>query len=431
MLLFSSRSLSQNLIINNPYETPLVLDSLISIEGKTLDIHIGPENKKSQNTVFIESPIRINNSTVKSTNLHGSFFKEMTIYKSLLSGTPVLVSFSNFDKLYLLNSRVSESLFIKNCNIDELKLLHDTIEKTIYFENCNFKNVLIGSTDCKGKVLFNNCTFGKIDFTATIFNEDVDLSGSNFTDTVNMDFASFQKNLSLRSIRASQQTNISFLFTVLPDTLDFSDNANSANIVDLYNARPKVFAKKCAILLHSTDVSKIKMSYDRFTLAFTRNISADEKLSMYEKLLENFKRNSYSESFKSLDIEYKRYSAQQGPFGFLWWIPEYWWQYGYKKENIFTIIFWAIMIFTAINYFSYKYMATKVYSIENISKYPAIRISNKIWIAFIYTIILFFSLSLKLDRVKFDSTIGVLYLFVLYSFGTISLAYMANYIIQH
>jgi hypothetical protein len=54
--------------------------------------------------------------------------------------------------------------------------------------------------------------------------------------------------------------------------------------------------------------------------------------------------------------------------------------------------------------------------------------SEKAWCALIYTCYVFFPLKLKIDELRISRPIYVLYIFLIYVLGVISLAYMANFV---
>ncbi len=216
----------------------------------------------------------------------------------------------------------------------------------------------------------------------------------------------------------------------MPDTLDLSNNFKFGDSLDFKGVSLGTKRDKCKLLIQNTDLSALKLDYSNFELAFEGDVALDQKEVVYSKLLEVFKSNMQQLSYKGLDIEYKRFHAKQGTFGFLWWVPDYWWKYGYERERIFKIVFFAVLLLTVLNYFLINYLTLKVYSIKSIPAYYKRHDWNRLWYSFVYTSVIFFSLSLKTDRIRFQEKLGSVYILIMFVFGTICLAYVANYLIQ-
>ena len=55
---------------------------------------------------------------------------------------------------------------------------------------------------------------------------------------------------------------------------------------------------------------------------------------------------------------------------------------------------------------------------------------SRLWYSFVYTAVIFFSLSLKISNVNFRNKGGTMYIMFVYTLGLICLAYMANFVLQ-
>lgn len=348
------------------------------------------------------------------------------------------------------NCYFSNSSFTKQADF-----AHAVFYRDAHFEGSIFDNSAeFSGTDFHGYMYFdfgkiaNNAIFtnaifrqgffssgsvfsGLVDFSSAIFKGDADFSGSIF-----------KKWLSFRGLRISDTTspNFGFYNTTLPDTLDFSYNPKIPNAIDLSvaNFRNNLHSdssgskeyRKHEVYLYKSDISKIYFDYLHFKLLLSdprqknAELSNDDKESIYETVLKNFKDRGQIESYELLDREYRHFKE-----GALWGtIDNLWWDYGYSKGRIFrwTLIF--LIAFTFITYIFIGKLQNGVYAIKMVRVYP---ISNplRLWHALIYTAAIFFPLSFKFDKIK--STGGWLaYVVFVYLVGLLCVAYLANFIIQ-
>ncbi|WP_229747238.1 hypothetical protein, partial [Mucilaginibacter galii] len=73
--------------------------------------------------------------------------------------------------------------------------------------------------------------------------------------------------------------------------------------------------------------------------------------------------------------------------------------------------------------------ATRRYGVRA-SRIKFIHLRKRLWYAFVYTCSTFFRLTLKMEKIKFSNWKGCVYLITVYVFGLITLAYLANYILN-
>jgi Pentapeptide repeats (9 copies) len=288
------------------------------------------------------------------------------------------------------------------------------------------------------------------DFTGAKFDQQVDFSGSNFGSSVDFSDVIFKNKISFKNLVLSPETQILFSNTVLPDTLDFSYNNSSSldNEIDLTTANftdsGQNIDKPHLIQFMKTEISKFHLDYYHFRLLIPDSIqspdnskmriaiSNDEKESIFEGLLNNFKVHGQNESYRKLDIEYKRFQFYRNwwtvPF---YWISLLWWNFGYNKELIFLWTIFFALLFTSLNYFKLEKLNTSTYPIDYLPKdYSKMTISRKYWYSFVYTSIIFFRLTLNVDKLSFNNIRGTIYILMIYALGLLCLAYMANFIIQ-
>jgi hypothetical protein len=287
-----------------------------------------------------------------------------------------------------------------------------------------------------------------VDFTGARFDNPVDFSGSTFN--MNGDFSDvvFKNTVYLRSLVLSPETQLYFWNTTLPDTLDFSYNEKTFHEIDLTVAnlydKTTDTCKIHFIQFYKTDVSKFHLDYSHFRLLFPKRVqssdntqdsitlSDDDKESVYEGLLKNFRDHGQNESYQKLDVEYHYFKAQKHWFTLLlFYLNCVWWYFGYHRELIFVWTLVFIFIFTTSNYFWLDNLNTNVYTQTGVPQGKELPGGyRKYWYSLVYTSVIFLKLTLDLSNFKFQHIRGTLYIVLIYSLGLLCLAYMANFIIQ-
>ncbi len=199
---------------------------------------------------------------------------------------------------------------------------------------------------------FNNAKkfVSKADFSDVKFNSKADFGFAEFYSEADFSYAEFY-SLAYFSF-AEFKDKVIFDFSTLPDTLYFSD-VKTEKIIDFSNAENKVDTSGsnesenvCVIFLARTDLSKIRLNYTDFKLAFDEDsISKKGIANTYENLL--LTQKEFPEGYKKLDIEYKEYKyLQQGLKGRIYnFFDNQWWNYGYNKEKVISNTFILLFIF--------------------------------------------------------------------------------------
>jgi len=296
---------------------------------------------------------------------------------------------------------------------------------------------------------FTSATFSKgVDFTGSKFKHQTDFSGSNFLSTVDFSDVEFDRKISFTNLQFYPGTQLIFEGTSLPDTIDFSFNTQKINNeIDLTVAKftdgGQFPEKPHFIIFYKTDISRFHLDYIHFRLLVPDSIrspedktlirvSDDEKESMYESLLNNFNLHGQKESYRKLDIEYRRFKFYKKwwsvPF---YWIDLIWWNFGYNKELVFLWTLFLALLFTTINYPRLKHLNENVYTVDKIPEdFSQIGGSRKYWYSFVYTSVIFFKVTMNTEKLKFNHIGGTIYILLIYTSGLLCLAYMANFIIQ-
>lgn len=325
------------------------------------------------------------------------------------------------------------------------------IDSTLFYNDVLFHNVHIQKWAIPSNLTISNSSFhdnivfdyGEYQDGISFTNNSMKaLSLSNIILRGNIEF---ERSVIKSKIKISSvildSANIYFINTILPDTIvidDIRGNGeiyfNEANFTDTshYNSRTGSYFKKHLLIMKADEISKIHIDYRYFKLGFQDSktkgkILNYEKEVIYEKMLENFKRNGQPESYKLLDIEYQEFKIK---FRLVRWVLKWWWNYGYNKELVFRNTLILLFIFWSINLCFLPYLVLNVYAVQNIPVYIVGKFWRRLWFSFIYTLLIFFSLNIKYDNLKFKERIGSMYILILHIVGLICLGYIANYVIQ-
>jgi len=368
----------------------------------------------------------------------------------------VFLDTANFSKLVFSNEvNFDSSTFLSNASFEESDFSYASFKRCT-FKKLNFEAEFHGrfeldNTTCNEMTSFSSAIFFNDAIIRNVkFNKSVDFSESEFHKMVLFSGTRFFGKADFSEMVLGDTTQFYFVQALFPDTLDFSGVQEISNEIDLtkanftdssrYKSSTGYYRPHYINLYHST-ISKFRLDYIHFTLLFPdsvvvsdfpftkRKISDDEKEAIYEGLLKSFTDSGQIESLKLLDIEHQTWLWERGAFKYFSWLPKYWWNFGYNKENIFLWSFFFVTLFTMINAFVLEYLNKKVYNVENIPEAIG-SLPWRLWYSLVYTSSIFFRLTLKIEKIDFKRVGGTLYLLLIYSLGLVCLAYMANFVIQ-
>jgi hypothetical protein len=371
--------------------------------------------------------------------------------------------------------------WIKNIQRDSTALhIHRKLvcKQTNFLDTADFSNIRFDSAlDLSGahfyfKTCFSNDTFIKqVNFTGVIFDSITNFSSSSFDSIANFSGARFHRTARFDGLTLGNQAKFNFVNAGMPAVLDFSFNTDIPKKIDLtvvnfksasvYDSIKEGCTQATSILLYKTEVSKFELDYTHFKLEFNGSainpfkrraqsdeicsecsknhrtcnsdvwdtVTSDEKSAIYELLLNNFKSKGQLDSYTLLDEEYHDYIWSSRPIYFCWMkiFPKYWDDYGHKKEWVFTWTGIFFCLFWLINFYNLNYLNGTIYSIRK--EFDTIE-SRRRWYSFIYTGIVFFGLTLKVDKINIKHRGGAVYIIIVYLVGIICLAYMANFVLQ-
>jgi hypothetical protein len=337
---------------------------------------------------------------------------------------------------------------------------------TASFRNDAFKKkVACNDISFSNDVSFHHSSFyNTADFSRDTFNSNAIFDSArflndchfvlaNFQNSADFSNAIFSKTAYFSSINLTDTTDLDFTNAILPDTLDFSDISPIPIEINLSKASEDSNKKgpKHCIYLAGSDISKFSLDYKYYKLLFCdpqtkREMPYDQKDAVYEGLLKNFDHRGQLESYRLLDIEFHDYQwSKKGlPMRWFYVIPHYWNYYGYENELIFLWAAGFLLLFTFISYFHLDHFINNVYPMDNVKDFksrkeikdtPIKKDRNhqfwlRVWNAFIYTSVIFFSFSLSVDKFKFQYRKASFFLIVVFTIGIVCIAYMANFVIS-
>ena len=279
-------------------------------------------------------------------------------------------------------------------------------------------------------------TFHRADFdTITRFNNAVFLDGAEF---LNANFDSL-----LDFSNAKIRGRLDFSGAYLPMHLDLSGMEELEGTVDLMRVRPSKSKGECMVNLLNTDVSKVLLDYSNFKLMFPKETGFDDKVRVYEDLLEQFKARQMDDSYKKLDIEFTQFKYREKRENTANFLQQMWWNYGYDKNRIFIWILRILLFFTVINTFFIRRLLSAISELPFLTRktvekhhlhHPIIAYFLNFPGTLLYTFILIVSgssgLSIIKDHTKIPNIVWMLYLIVLSLIGLSLSLFIFNYIIN-
>ena len=371
-----------------------------------------------------QKPVKIQSTDFETQALFNWARFEQTAFfsrVSFLSGTQFLrvafdssaiLNFCRFDD----NAFFYGSTFKGHCSFNDTKFNRDAV-----FSFCNFNNTLKYNRSAFHSIArFNNSEFHQGgDFTNASFDSLADFSNS--TVTGKLDFTGADP----------------------PKYMDMSGMQEIDGTIDLMRVKSGLNYEVCRINLLYSDISKFHLTYGQFRLYFPPGTDYNDKVDVYEDLLENFKARELDDSYQTLDIEFSQFKYKEKRQSAANLVHKFWWNYGYDKNMIFVWIFRILLFFTAINTFFIRKLITAITELPFLSKktvekhhlhHPIIAYFLNFPGTLLYTFILLVSgssgLSIIKDHSKIPNVVWMLYMIILSLVGLSISIFIFNYIIN-
>jgi hypothetical protein len=385
-----------------------------------------------------------------------SFFKKGATFNHINFGKNATFSYCTFSK----NADFSKSYFSDYANFDSVVFSSNSyFSPTVFRGSSDFHKTFFGGDTYFSMDSFNNTAnfcnvpfYGNAYFFKTVFKKNADFKYDTFYHNSNFYRTTFSKNVNFyhstvykdiyfteavflhkatfSELYLKPSSRLLFYRTILPDTVDFSYIFEISKPIDLTNAK-FTSSDTIHIFLYKSDISKIYLDYIHFRLLFVNPmnhivISSDERKSIYELVLKNFKDKGQKDSYEALDKEYQAYKWSVRPWYTKWFgiFDKWWWNYGYEKWWVFIWTFGFILVFVPITLCQLDNLKT-IYDI----KIKDLSTKNRLYQSILFTICIFFPLTLKSEQIK-SSGKGLLYIVFVYLMGLICVAYIANFILH-
>lgn len=363
----------------------------------------------------------------------------------------VLFQEESFENPFSLSDIIFNSIFhIYSCtfndNFDvygsvfknEFVLESDTFSYGGNFNSCVFDSLtFLRHFIFNGKSSFIQSIFnGRSIFTESDFKNSVSFYGATFNSSASFEFTKFDSLANFGDCKFNFGPN--FYGIRLPQYLDLSFVQIMNGEIDLSTSNPQKNGYKCWINLTGTDINKIKLQYKFFKLWFPDEpyrLSFDQKSNIYESLLKRFENLGYKESYKELDIEYKKFKEFENGNWLLktfFRLKQIWNNFGYNKEYIFYWIIFLVVLFSIINSLFLKKLNTNIYTVFRDNETLWLRkfsVGAKIKYSFYYTMFVFFGFKLDFKEIKSYGW-GLFYILIIYILGLICVAYFANFVLS-
>lgn len=349
----------------------------------------------------------------------------------------------------------------------------DNFDKKIFINECNF------SGSINSKISFKNAIFlKKVTFNNVNFNDSVDFSKSQFFSSLTFDQVTFKKNANFECVDFAKElilndikfNSVSFTYSQMPLSIKIFEVSIEEDAEMLNILSNRVFGQS-KFTIYNSDCQKIKLIFneDNFMLQpiynknlnvladfnsyYNRiqnlNLAHDLMLSTYQKLVDKAKFEGYKASYEFLDKEYKKFYYHNCEENYTWsvfinWLQKNWWGYGYDKELIIRNTLIIFLFFVIINIFVLKKLARDVYKDNNIIEtlnsegvMPIVIFLKRIPMSVFYTSIIFFVVSINLDRLKYKENLKgkrflwLVYFGLIYVSGLVCIGYLANFILSN
>lgn len=294
---------------------------------------------------------------------------------------------------------------------------------------------IFDGTEFRQDALFFNCEFHSYtNFSIARFLRYTAFDNSAFAGRTSFNSVIFAEGASFKGVSVADE--LLFNNAVFLSDIDFSNIKNIDRRIDLTVVNTDTIQDgiktRRGINLTNSDIAKFKIDYSLFYLQFDSSATFEYRSNVYQTLMNTFKLDGYTESYEILDKEYKEFVYVNKNAWLTSSIDKYWWDFGYAKHYVFYWIFAFVFSFTAINFFIFPFLQNHVYRVNNIEtnfRSKRWNLPLRLYYSLVYTSVLFFSLSVKLDNLKYKHPASVAYIFLIYILGIICLAYAANFVI--
>jgi hypothetical protein len=287
-----------------------------------------------------------------------------------------------------------------------------------------FKYAQFEMNEFQGDTKFYSCDFmSKISFDHSTFPKSLTIETTFFKESPSLRIPDLPKKMGLSSIKFGDQDCV----------LDFRSAELGSNPGN---------SDKCQVTISNVDVTKLILPSHLFTVDFwflrnrelmeyERSKYEDEITGVYEPIIKTCKDLGMMKSAEEWDIEYKTQMNKFKKLGALYtFFQKHWWNFGYNKERILWIWLPSMyLLFCFINFFLINWIVSDVYRDEELGKSFGLQYkkTGKFFERLSYTLfltaVIYFNFKLKFDSVNYKNIVGLLFVYTIYSIGTIHVAF--------
>lgn len=195
---------------------------------------------------------------------------------------------------------------------------------------------------------------------------------------------------------------------------------------------------RCIISLDPTNAGNVIIDSKKFRICEDTLLVYEDMLTVYGKVINTCRELGMEESVEDFDIAYQKFRIRH-KWGFLSdpiiSFQDYWWGFGYQRDNILYNIVYAFLASFVIFYILYKRVFFTYLPDSEQDKYRLIvqcKISylERFKVVFFYTALLFFSWKVDHARVDYRNyPWTALLIYTIYTVGLIHLAYLAAFVL--
>jgi hypothetical protein len=322
-------------------------------------------------------------------------------------------------KLYKLNLPVTikddphTSLIISNSKINLLDISVEAEENEnvyrphYYIEKSQIKTITFDEFDDEGKDIL------EVNFDSSI----IDTIKFEAAERVKFDFT----NVKVKYLDFSYYSPIQIL------------NLNYLNNTFLK-------ANNCILKFSTAELDKYYFDYQYFKLNNNLDILHNENsyssiINLLNSIITLQKKYEFKKGLEKAEIEKRNFILLHN-FNFQEFLSKIWWNYGYNKEYIIYWLGGFFMIFFLFNLLIIRSMNKCVYNISSLNNYFE-NPSNWYYLTigcFLYTTSIFFGLKLEIEKFvskkAFGTSIGSIYILLVYSVGLFCVAFLGKYLLD-
>lgn len=210
------------------------------------------------------------------------------------------------------------------------------------------------------------------------------------------------------------------------DYLALDNSQNIPNPLKIKFASDTIWGQ---ISLVNTEVNRLEIEWtDKMWLYFDSVQTTEIIDRTFNSLLDKYRAELRTDYYRRIDLMHHYYSED----AFFWNLDQHWWGHGYKKNLVFLWTGVLLLLFTMTNFIWWPQMQS-VYSLfpmKRVFSFKSYLTLKSFFAAFLYSAFIFFSLSIKLDRLKLARTEFVAWFLIQYLSGLFCLLFIVKAIFK-